>query len=104
MAKQKGGHELSSPPGAPLPEGVFPVKSGPPVPHPIIAEIRERGPEWLYRYCQDRGMNEQLTYSFMRSFFRLNFKAFKALSRRVDRANPLSVPTDMNQHQNTGTG
>jgi hypothetical protein len=80
-----GGHELGSPPGAALPEGVIPLKSGPPIPHPMTAEIRERGPEWLYRFCKDRGFNEQSTYSFLRSFFRLDFKEFKALVRRIDR-------------------
>jgi hypothetical protein len=92
MAKLKDGHELGSPPGSPLPDGVFPVKSGPPVQHPMTAEILKRGPECLYRYCQDRGMNEQTTYSYLRSFFRLNFKAFKALSRRVDRAEQAAAP------------
>ena len=51
------------------------------MPHPLTAEIRERRPEWLYRYCQYRGFNEQSTYSFLRSFFRLNFKEFKVLDK-----------------------
>jgi hypothetical protein len=86
VARANGGHELGSPPGAPLPEGVFPVKSGPPAPHPLTEEIRERGPEWLYRHCRERGLNEQSTYSYFRSFFRFNFKEFKALARRMEKA------------------
>ena len=92
MARANSGHELGSPPGAPLPEGVFPVKSGPPAQHPLTAEVRERGPEWLYRYCQEQGLNEQSTYSYLRSFFRLNFKEFKALARRVHRAEQGAAP------------
>jgi hypothetical protein len=90
------GHELGSSPGAPLPKGVFPVKSGPPTAHAMTAEIRKRGPEWLYRFCKDRRSNEQSTYSFLRIFFRLNFKEFKALARRVDRAEsgPTAERTD----------
>jgi hypothetical protein len=88
MSVPNSSHELGSPPGAPLPEGVFPVKSGPPIAHPMTAEIRERGPEWAYRFCRERGFNEQSTYSFLRSFFRLTFKEFKALARRVNRTEP----------------
>jgi hypothetical protein len=86
MARSKRGHERGLPPGAPLPEGLFLRKSGPPTPHPLTAEIRERGPEWLYCHCQEQGLNAQSTYSYLRSFFRLNFKEFKALARRVEHA------------------
>ena len=82
------GHELGSPPGAALPEGVIPLKCGPPATHPMGTKIREWGPEWLYRFCKDQGLNEQSTYSFLRSFFRLSFKQFKALARRIERAEP----------------
>jgi hypothetical protein len=92
VARANGGHELGSPPGEPLPEGVFPVKSGPPAPHPLTAEIHERGAEWLYRYCRELGLNEQSTYSYLRSFFRLNFKKFKALARWVNRAERGAAP------------
>ena len=50
----------------------------------MTEEIRDRGPEWLYRYCLQCGLNEQSTYSFLRSFFRLDFKEFKALARRAE--------------------
>ncbi len=85
MAHGNDRDRLGSPPGAPLPEGLIPLKSGPPAPHPMTAEIRQRGPEWLYDYCQQQGLNEQSTYSFLRSFFRLNFKEFKALAHRAER-------------------
>lgn len=84
--KARDVHELGSPPGTPLPEGVFPLKSGPPVLHPMAEEIGRQEPEWLYCYCKEQGFNEQSTYSFLRSFFQLDFKAFRALARRVDRA------------------
>jgi hypothetical protein len=86
MSAGNEGHELGSPPGTPLPEGVFPVKSGPPTVHPMAEEFRRRGPEWLYRWCRQEGLNEQSTYSHLRSFFRFTFKDFKALARRADRA------------------
>jgi hypothetical protein len=50
----------------------------------MSAEIRANGPEWLYRYCKQRGLNEQSTYSFLRSFFRFTFKEFKSLERRIN--------------------